>query len=81
MAPVRGADDGGLDMFKRTFQPFAIGGMGANYYPQIFEAYVEDDSARLALLTKQPHGVTSATSGEIEMMLHRRTSFHCCGGW
>ncbi len=72
-------DDMGLDVLKRTYVEETLGGVAANYYPHIFEAYIEDESARVAVLGKQPHGVSSVASGELEVMLHRRTNFSCCG--
>ena len=75
------ADDVGLDVLPRVFNPLALGGIGANYYPQIFEAYIEDDRVRMSVLNQQPHGVSSVSSGELEVMLHRRTNYSCCGKW
>ena len=66
-------------MLQRTYDGAALGGVAANYYPHVFEAYIEDAGARLSVLGKQPHGVSSVASGELEVMLHRRTDFACCG--
>lgn len=44
----------------------------ANYYPIPSTAYIEDSTLRLSLLTGQPLGGSSLSSGELEIMQDRR---------
>jgi len=39
----------------------------ANFYPLPSSTYIEDDKLRLTVLSKQPLGTASLSSGEIEV--------------
>lgn len=56
-------DMNGLQFMKR--KRFTKLPIQANYYPIPTAMYIEDDSMRLTLLTSQPLGGTSLTSGEV----------------
>uniref|UniRef100_A0A6A7G152 Alpha-mannosidase n=3 Tax=Hirondellea gigas TaxID=1518452 RepID=A0A6A7G152_9CRUS len=43
-----------------------------NYYPVASQAFIQDSTKRLTLLTGQPHGGSSLASGQIEVMQDRR---------
>lgn len=74
-------DDGGLEMIKRVYQPDVVGGMGANFYPHVFAAYLRSASSpvQLTAIAEQPHGIASSQPGELQVMVHRRTAYGCCG--
>jgi hypothetical protein len=44
-----------------------------NYYPLTAAMHIQDDSRQLALLTDRAQGGASLRSGQVEVMLHRRT--------
>lgn len=44
----------------------------AHFYPMPTVAYIEDSSTRITVATKQPLGVASLKSGQLEVMLDRR---------
>ena len=44
----------------------------ANCYPIPSLAYIQDESSRLTLLTRQPLGGSSLKSGQMEIMMDRR---------
>ena len=44
----------------------------ANFYPLPSMGYIQDSDSRLSLISGQPLGGTSASSGQIEIMLDRR---------
>jgi hypothetical protein len=46
-----------------------------NYYPIQMSSFIKDSKSQLTLLCDQARGVASLQDGEIEYMLHRRTSF------
>ena len=46
----------------------------AHFYPMPTMAYIEDESARVTVASKQPLGVASLNSGQLEIMLDRRLS-------
>lgn len=65
-------DDNGYQMMRRSYRTFRNNTVARNYYPMVCEAYIEDDSSRLVLLSDRAHGVSSQGEGELEVMLHRR---------
>lgn len=79
--PVLWTDDNALEFVRRTTnlaQPEAI---PSSFYPIAAAAFIRDESAtansdanprQLTVLTDRSHGVASLTSGELEIMLHRR---------
>ena len=44
----------------------------ANFYPLPSMGYVQDSGSRLSLISGQPLGGTSGSSGQLEVMLDRR---------
>ena len=44
----------------------------ANFYPLPSMGYIQDSDSRLSLISGQPLGGTSASSGQLEIMLDRR---------
>ena len=44
----------------------------ANFYPLPSMGYIQDSGSRLSLISGQPLGGTSASSGQLEVMLDRR---------
>ena len=44
----------------------------ANFYPVPSMSYIQDSNSRLSLISGQPLGGTSASSGQLEIMLDRR---------
>lgn len=77
--PVLWTDDNALEFVRRTTnlaQPEAI---PSNFYPIAASAFIRDESVnpdskprQLTVLTDRAHGVASLSSGELEVMLHRR---------
>uniref|UniRef100_A0A3B4DSU0 Alpha-mannosidase n=1 Tax=Pygocentrus nattereri TaxID=42514 RepID=A0A3B4DSU0_PYGNA len=65
-------DNNGYQMLKREYKQYINNSVSRNYYPMVREAYIEDDSSRLALLSERAHGVASLGQGQMEVMLHRR---------
>nr|XP_057923034.1 epididymis-specific alpha-mannosidase isoform X1 [Doryrhamphus excisus] len=65
-------DDNGYQMMKRTHTEFTNNTLARNYFPMVRTAYIEDEVSRLVLLSERAHGVSSQTSGQLEVMLHRR---------
>ncbi|KAI4879369.1 hypothetical protein NFI96_019459, partial [Prochilodus magdalenae] len=65
-------DNNGYQMLKREYKQYINNTASRNYYPMVREAFIEDDSIRLALLSERAHGVASLDQGQIEVMLHRR---------
>lgn len=45
----------------------------AQFYPMPAMAYIEDSATRITLATKQPLGVASLSSGQLEVCNLRRT--------
>lgn len=68
-------------MLTRTFKPVdsTVGGIAANYYPHVYAGYIRSPAAQLTAFAQQSHGIASSRSGELEVMMHRRTEFFCCG--
>ncbi|XP_036453273.1 epididymis-specific alpha-mannosidase [Colossoma macropomum] len=65
-------DNNGYQMLKREYKQYINNSVSRNYYPMVREAYIEDDSSRLALLSERAHGVASLGQSQMEVMLHRR---------
>ncbi|XP_037948464.1 alpha-mannosidase 2-like [Teleopsis dalmanni] len=65
-------DLNGLQMIKRNY--FHKLPLQANFYPVPTAAYIEDENTRLTIITAQPLGGTSLSSGVLEIMLDRRLS-------
>ncbi|KAM6949540.1 epididymis-specific alpha-mannosidase [Aplochiton taeniatus] len=65
-------DGNGYQMMKRPYRTYVNNTVARNYYPMVRAAYIEDDSSRLVLLSDRAHGVSSQSSGQLEVMLHRR---------
>ncbi|CAO4379303.1 unnamed protein product [Caenorhabditis nigoni] len=65
-------DLNGMQMIKRRRQ--AKLPTQANFYPMSAGVYIEDDTTRLTIHSAQALGVSSLTSGQIEIMLDRRLS-------
>jgi len=49
-------------------------GVEGNYYPITTSMFIQDDSVRLTLMTTHAQGATSLHTGELEIMLDRRTA-------
>ena len=68
-------DDSGLEMIERNYDD-AIPVYG-NYYPMIYSCYIREHRSsskkQLTYVSTNAHGVTSAFSGELEVMLHRNS--------
>ncbi|XP_035211977.1 alpha-mannosidase 2-like [Stegodyphus dumicola] len=63
-------DSNGFQMLKRKYlHELPVQG---NYYPATNGIFIEDEKFRLNLLIPYSHGVTSPTSGVIEVMLDRK---------
>lgn len=63
-------DLNGFQMIKR--KRYAKLPIQANFYPLPSMGYIQDTGSRLSLVSGQPLGGTSASSGQIEVMLDRR---------
>ncbi|ODN03448.1 Alpha-mannosidase 2 [Orchesella cincta] len=63
-------DLNGFQMIKR--KRFAKLPLQANYYPLPTATYIEDSDLRMTIVSKQPLGTASLSSGEVEVMLDRR---------
>ncbi|XP_058802028.1 alpha-mannosidase 2 [Phymastichus coffea] len=63
-------DLNGLNMIKR--QRFSKIPTQGNYYPLAAAGYIEDNRVRMSILTGQPLGATSMSSGQFEIMQDRR---------
>lgn len=50
-------------------------GVEANYYPITSSVFIQDEIARISLLTTHAQGTTSFRKGEIEVMLDRKISY------
>lgn len=49
--------------------------IAGNYYPMTTMAYLQDNTTRVSLLSRQSHGVSSLNKGWIEVMLDRKLSY------
>jgi hypothetical protein len=58
---------------RPTWELNATEAVAGNYYPVTAAAFVQDERAQLAVLTDRAQGATSLRSGELELMVHRRT--------
>ncbi|KAG7298084.1 hypothetical protein JYU34_018854 [Plutella xylostella] len=65
-------DSNAMQMIKR--KRFSKLPLQANFYPLPSAAYIQDDAARLTLLTSTPLGVAALKPGQIEIMHDRRLS-------
>ncbi|GIY94085.1 alpha-mannosidase 2 [Caerostris extrusa] len=65
-------DSNGFQMLKRTYASNLP--VQGNYYPATSNMYIEDHEVRLNLLIPHSHGVTSPSSGTMEIMLDRKIS-------
>ncbi|OXU30485.1 hypothetical protein TSAR_013555 [Trichomalopsis sarcophagae] len=63
-------DLNGLNMIKR--QRFAKIPTQGNYYPLAAAGYIEDERIRMSIITGQPLGASSMSSGQFEIMQDRR---------
>ena len=71
-------DSNGRDMLQRTRMtaaqvPGGQEGIAANYYPIVASIAIRDDERELSLLTDRAQSAASLSSGEMEVMVHRRT--------
>merc|ERR1711959_65702 len=71
-------DSNGRDMLQRTRMtaaqvPGGQEGIAANYYPIVASIAIRDDEQELSLLTDRAQSAASLSSGEMEVMIHRRT--------
>lgn len=64
-------DSNGLGLMRR--KAYASLPVSGNYYPVTAATLIEDGRRRVTLLTGQPAGVTSLTTGQLEVMLDRHT--------
>ncbi|XP_049884045.1 lysosomal alpha-mannosidase-like isoform X1 [Pectinophora gossypiella] len=46
--------------------------VSGNYYPVVNKITIEDDKAKIAVLTDRSEGGSALTEGQVELMLHRR---------
>ena len=67
-------DLNGFQMIKRTRRLEKLP-LQANYYPVASMAYIQDQSSRLTLVTKQPLGGSSLSEGQVELQ-HPIESIH-----
>ena len=67
-------DLNGFQMIKRTRRLEKLP-LQANYYPVASMAYIQDQSSRLTLVTKQPLGGSSLSEGQVELQ-HPIKSIH-----
>lgn len=65
-------DLNGMQMIKRRRQTKLP--TQANFYPMSAGVYIEDDTTRMSIHSAQALGVSSLSSGQIEIMLDRRLS-------
>ncbi|VDM36743.1 unnamed protein product [Toxocara canis] len=63
-------DVNGLHLMRRRYEQNIP--LEANIYPMASEAMIEDARVRLTVIAGQPTGVTSSTSGSLDLMLDRR---------
>ncbi len=71
-------DSNGRDMLQRTRMtaaqvPGGQEGIAANYYPIVASIAIRDNEKELSLLTDRAQSAASLSSGEMEVMVHRRT--------
>lgn len=66
-------DDSGFLFLERTFNSSQSLIIPGNYYPVVQATYIQDSDYRLSVLTSQSCGCSSLASGELEVMVHRRT--------
>eukprot|EP00163_Fabomonas_tropica_P030317 TRINITY_DN6798_c0_g1_i2.p1 TRINITY_DN6798_c0_g1~~TRINITY_DN6798_c0_g1_i2.p1 ORF type:complete len:416 (-),score=118.66 TRINITY_DN6798_c0_g1_i2:100-1347(-) len=69
-------DSNGVTMHKRKVVQGLDQPIAGNYFPMVMTSYIQDTSAdlQLTLLSERAHGFTSLKSGEMEVMIHRRTA-------
>ncbi|WAR28010.1 MA2A2-like protein [Mya arenaria] len=65
------ADQNGFQLIGRETMPTKP--IASNYYPATTMALLEDDRLRMTLHFRQPHGVASLASGQLDTMLDRHT--------
>lgn len=77
--PVLWTDDNALEFVRRTTNLAQPEPIPSNFYPIAASAFIRDESAaaakvarQFAVLTDRAHGVASLSTGELEVMLHRR---------
>ena len=61
--------------YRATWQLNCTQAIACNYVPVNTAMYLEDDAARLTLVTDRSNGGSSMASGELELMIHRRLLF------
>ena len=70
-------DSSGLEIAQRQYSDNIPGNViGGNYHAMVSTSYIKDidRDAQFTVLTRQSMGVTSQASGQLEIMLHRRTN-------
>ncbi|XP_036321214.1 lysosomal alpha-mannosidase isoform X2 [Rhagoletis pomonella] len=71
-------DSNGREMLKRkrdhrdTWKVKLLERVAGNYYPITTKIALEDDTARMAILTDRAQGGSSMGAGSLELMVHRR---------
>jgi len=62
-------DDNGFEFLTRKYNTQVD--IGANYYPLVYAAYINDDKSQLTLISERSHGAGGPNNGELEVMVHR----------
>jgi len=62
-------DDNGFEFLARQYNTQVD--IGANYYPMVYAAYINDAKSQLTLVSERSHGAGSPNNGELEVMVHR----------
>jgi len=62
-------DDNGFEFLTRQYNTQVD--IGANYYPMVYGAYINDEKSQLTLISERSHGAGGPNNGELEVMVHR----------
>jgi hypothetical protein len=67
-------DDNALESLERVHRTNRIEYVSSNYYPVQYSAFIKDGENQLSIVMNHTVGAASMNEGEIEVMIHRRTS-------